>query len=153
MLSAATWVDSLSSGSGEAVIRDTAALGARVKELRLSRGWDQAELAERARVSRGYVSRLENGANPNPKVYDLEQVAQGLEISLHHLLASDEPMDLPAFRAELEALLGRESTIGESILQRAARRPERDRRVLLEVVSQLVDTFPALERTQSDPSG
>ena len=43
-----------------------AALGARIRELREMRGLTQAELAERAELSRIYIQSLERGARQSP---------------------------------------------------------------------------------------
>jgi transcriptional regulator with XRE-family HTH domain len=45
------------------VIGTTAALGAAVKARRLELGWSQAKLADRLRVQRQWVIRLEGGAD------------------------------------------------------------------------------------------
>jgi transcriptional regulator with XRE-family HTH domain len=51
-------------------------LGAAVKEARLKRGFTQAELARRAKVSRRHAAALENGANVGALV--IIRVAQAL---------------------------------------------------------------------------
>lgn len=44
-------------------VRSARDLGAVVAEARQVRGWTQAELAERAGIERGYLSRIESGAS------------------------------------------------------------------------------------------
>lgn len=44
-------------------VRSARDLGAVVAEARQVRGWTQAELAERASIERGYLSRIESGAS------------------------------------------------------------------------------------------
>ena len=61
-------------------VREAAAV---VRELRESHGWTQAQLAERARVSRSFVADLEAGKATveASKLFDTFQ-AFGLEIAL-----------------------------------------------------------------------
>ncbi|MGE3193924.1 MAG: helix-turn-helix domain-containing protein [Microbacteriaceae bacterium] len=61
-------------------VREAAAV---VRELRMQRGWTQAELAVRARVSRSFVAELETGKSTleAAKLFDVFQ-AFGLEIAL-----------------------------------------------------------------------
>lgn len=57
-------------------------LSARREELRL----DQEAVAERARLSRAYISRLERGIVPNPKIGDLLQISDALQLSITDLV-------------------------------------------------------------------
>lgn len=66
---------------------DIAELGRRLAKRRADLDLDQDEVAERAGVSRAYVSRLERGIVPQPKVTDLSAVADALNLSLAELLA------------------------------------------------------------------
>lgn len=61
-------------------VREAAAV---VRELRMERRWTQAELANRARVSRSFVAELETGKSTleAAKLFDVFQ-AFGLEIAL-----------------------------------------------------------------------
>ena len=47
---------------------------------------EQTEVAERAGLSRAYVSRLEKGIVPNPKLFDLARVAGVLDLPLSELI-------------------------------------------------------------------
>lgn len=64
-------------------------LGKRVVNLRQARQMEQADVAEAAKLSRSYVSRLENGLIANPKVFDLEQIAAAIGVSLAELVAPE----------------------------------------------------------------
>lgn len=68
---------------------DRTMLGKRVVNLRQGRQMEQADVAEAAKLSRSYVSRLENGLIANPKVFDLEQIAAALGVSLAELVAPE----------------------------------------------------------------
>lgn len=66
-----------------------------LKRLREARRLTQTELAERAGLSQGYIAKLEPPNRPgeykashqtNPSLAVLTQLAQGLNISIEHLL-------------------------------------------------------------------
>lgn len=61
-------------------------LGARVRELRVLKHWDQRRLASEAVVSPSYVSKLERGEVANPKVLDIESIAIALGTTAADLL-------------------------------------------------------------------
>lgn len=62
------------------------ALGKHVKELRDLKGWDQGELASRAKIDRTLVSRIESGHTPNPGVRVLKGLARALGCSIDYLV-------------------------------------------------------------------
>jgi transcriptional regulator with XRE-family HTH domain len=62
------------------------AVGVRVAELRLLRGWPQSVLAERAGMGRPNVARLERGIHV-PSLSVLRDVAHALGFDLASLLA------------------------------------------------------------------
>lgn len=66
---------------------DIPALARHIKGLRERRGLDQDTVADRANVSVAYVSRLERGVVPNPKLLDLEKIARALEVPVSHLVS------------------------------------------------------------------
>lgn len=67
-----------------------------IQELRMGKGWSQAELAKRARVSRFTVMRIENGRMVDGKLEPvgsidldvLEKLAKALGVSPGALIAS-----------------------------------------------------------------
>lgn len=61
-------------------------LGAMVKRLRDSKGWTQAELAKRAKVSRPYITMLESGQRKSISVAVLERLAKALGVPVTELL-------------------------------------------------------------------
>lgn len=65
---------------------DVAEIGRRLAARRERLGLDQEAVADRAGLSRPYISRLERGIVPNPKLLDLEQVASALELPLNDLV-------------------------------------------------------------------
>lgn len=82
-------------------------LGRRVARLRRERGWTQPDLAHRAGVSIGTISRLERGAHEG-RAHTIRQVAAALEVPVADLLP---PPELPANGASqldrIEATLDR----------------------------------------------
>lgn len=67
-------------------------LGARIRTLRLARGWSQEELGERANLDRTYVSGVERGVR-NPTVTVLEALANGLNVHIAALFNTNEEVD------------------------------------------------------------
>lgn len=64
-------------------------MGKRLQNLRTSRGWTQPKLAKKARVSRAYVSELENAKRPRPGFITLGRVAAALGVPLSQLTGID----------------------------------------------------------------
>lgn len=65
---------------------------ARLRELRASRGFTQAELASQAKTTTSYVGRLESGAVA-PGIDLLERLASALGTSSHELLPVEDAPD------------------------------------------------------------
>lgn len=83
---------------------DVDAIGLRAQRRREILGLEQPDVAERAGMSRAYISRLENGAVKSPKLGDLASVAQALELSLDTLIYGTAPpssSDIPAVFSKL----------------------------------------------------
>lgn len=86
---------------------DTREMGQRLLARRRTLGLQQEEVAERAGRSRAYVSRLERGLVPSPKLQDLQAIAGALEVGLSAVTGHHNPNGEPrlgALRAELEWL-------------------------------------------------
>jgi transcriptional regulator with XRE-family HTH domain len=62
-----------------------AALGLRMRVVRVARGWTQEQLADAAGLDRTYVTRLERGLHA-PTVVTVWRVARALEVSFAELL-------------------------------------------------------------------
>ena len=65
---------------------DIDSLATRVKELRESKNWNQAQLAEKAGVTRSQVTRLESGETRNINLSFLIALAKAFNVSTDYLL-------------------------------------------------------------------
>jgi transcriptional regulator with XRE-family HTH domain len=78
--------------------------GARLRELRNSRGMTQAELATKAHVTASYVWRLESGGAA-PGIDLVDRLAVALGTTAAELLPASEPPDnLPVLREQARKL-------------------------------------------------
>src|SRR5690349_17547072 len=68
-------------------------LGARIRALRLARGWTQAQRADRAQVSATYISMLERGRDVHPTAPALGRLAVALDVRLADLVAVSPPLE------------------------------------------------------------
>lgn len=65
-------------------------LGKKIKQLRLQRGISLSDLAERADVSKSYLSTIERDIQKNPSIQFLEKIADVLGISVLQLIGTEE---------------------------------------------------------------
>ena len=56
-------------------------IGQRIVDLRIKKGWTQAELARAVGKDRQAIEKLENG-KVNPTLYSLFEVAKALDVSV-----------------------------------------------------------------------
>jgi transcriptional regulator with XRE-family HTH domain len=61
-------------------------LGAAVKRLRRERGWTQAQLGRRARLSQAHVSEIESGVRANPTARVVQKLARAFGVPVGELL-------------------------------------------------------------------
>jgi putative transcriptional regulator len=67
---------------------DRGRIGPRLRQLRIDAGLTQAELAERAGVADGTISRLERGRLRDPSAQLVGKLADGLGVGVEQLLRS-----------------------------------------------------------------
>jgi transcriptional regulator with XRE-family HTH domain len=103
---------------------DLARLGARIRSLRTARGMPLTELAERASISKGYVSQLEGGSGANPTLDVLMRIAEALDVTIADLIHA--PKAKPAVELPKALPPGLEELVKE---YRAAGRPLDDETV------------------------
>ncbi|WP_059170866.1 helix-turn-helix domain-containing protein [Bacillus sp. FJAT-27445] len=61
-------------------------VGARIKELRIKKGYSISELAKRSVVSKSYLSQIERGLHKNPSLQVLNKLAKTLGTTIEVLL-------------------------------------------------------------------
>lgn len=57
-----------------------------IKKLRKKHEWSQEELAKKAEITYSTLIKIESGANKNPTIKTLKQIANALKISLDKLV-------------------------------------------------------------------
>ena len=70
-------------------------LGAKIRELRLRRGWDQEEVAYRAKLAGSTLSKIECGRH-SPRLDTLEAIAEALDVSVADLLVARSQLAVAA---------------------------------------------------------
>ena len=65
-------------------------VGKRVQQLRLKKGMSLSELAERAGVSKSYLSTIERDVQSNPSIQFLEKIASVLNVQTDTFLQPDD---------------------------------------------------------------
>lgn len=105
------------------VTLDIDAIGDRASARREELHLEQEEVAEKAGMSRAYISRLENGGVRNPKVVDLAAVAAALGLSLDRLIYGHASGDADA---DLSSLLTSmlDPEVGSLMAKTARKYPE-----------------------------
>ena len=66
-------------------------LGRKIRDLRLRRGMTVQQLAEASRLSKGFISQVENDRT-SPSLATLRDLAAALETSVAYLVVEEEPM-------------------------------------------------------------
>jgi len=97
-------------------------VGARLKQLRLSRGISQRELAKRAGVTNSTVSLVEQN-NVSPSVSSLKKILDALSVSISAFFAGDELSQPQSFYRQGELTEIGDGTLSWQLV--AARRPAR----------------------------
>jgi transcriptional regulator with XRE-family HTH domain len=127
------------------MIRDMAAVGARIKGLREAHRLEQIDLADAAGMSRAYISRLENGGILNPKVHDLSRVAAVLGTSLSYLLG--EEAGGAAIRAALTPVLGpQQAELLEDVVEEIRDWSPEDQAFIVDLISSQTFNWPHRRR-------
>ncbi|WP_099158024.1 helix-turn-helix domain-containing protein [Virgibacillus ndiopensis] len=65
-------------------------IGERLRKLRQERGYSLSELAERADVSKSYLSYLERDVKNNPSLQFISKIADTLDVSVEYLLGNEQ---------------------------------------------------------------
>jgi transcriptional regulator with XRE-family HTH domain len=65
--------------------KESAKLGFNLKKIRTQKGISQGDIARELKVSRGFISTIENGKT-NPTLSTIAKIAKALGISINELL-------------------------------------------------------------------
>lgn len=125
---------------------DAQELAQKVSHRRTELGLSQQTLADRARISRNYVSLIERGEAANVSTAVLEQLATALQLAVADLLGSASRPSSTQFPPALWELALHEGLSAE-IVERLARLPRRGRepetveewRTLYNAIRQYID--------------
>ena len=87
-------------------------IGAKIKALRAERQITLPDLADKAKLSKGLLSKIENSEDSNPSLDTLFKLAEALGITLSNLLETEKvqlkrivPSETPAWQKGLVAYL------------------------------------------------
>jgi len=80
---------------------DLVSLGQKIARLRETRGFSSGSLAERIGISRGYLSRVENGRQV-PSIVILDAIGQFFEVGLDYFFAGDSNGHVAVQRAVVD---------------------------------------------------
>ncbi|MDR4216133.1 helix-turn-helix domain-containing protein [Priestia megaterium] len=61
-------------------------IGEKIHKIRKKKGLTLSELAERANMSKSYLSNIERNLNDNPSIQVVERIAAVLNVDLHTLI-------------------------------------------------------------------
>ncbi|WJN45969.1 helix-turn-helix transcriptional regulator [Priestia aryabhattai] len=61
-------------------------IGDRIKDMRLQKRYSITRLAEKAQISKSYLSQIEKGSNSNPSLQMLHKIAASLGTSVDYLI-------------------------------------------------------------------
>ena len=79
-------------------------IGKNIYRIRKQRGLTLSELAEKALISKSYLSNIERNLNQNPSIQVMEKIAGVLHVDLRRLLKHEEELDketVPPVEGEL----------------------------------------------------
>ncbi len=99
------------------------AIGSRVKQERLARGWTLDQLAEAAGVSRRMIVNVEQGA-ANPSIGTLLRISDALGVGLPALVESPRPKPVKITRSGEGATLWSSEQGGQGILMAGTESPD-----------------------------
>jgi transcriptional regulator with XRE-family HTH domain len=83
-----------------------AVVGQRIKDRRTELGWTQEQLAQKAGISKSFLSELENGKR-SVSADNLLDLARALSVSLDYLMTGREKEEANAAEVQIPALLAK----------------------------------------------
>jgi transcriptional regulator with XRE-family HTH domain len=100
---------------------DIKGIPARIREIRLRRGWSQRMLDHKSGSSAGYTTKVENGQIPNPGIVNLQNLCRALQVPISWVLMENESAQSglpPLIYPELEDITASLAAIHEHDPQR-----------------------------------
>ncbi|MCM3568222.1 helix-turn-helix domain-containing protein [Neobacillus mesonae] len=64
-------------------------IGNNIQEIRKSRGLTLSELADRANISKSYLSNIERNLNRNPSIQVIKKIASVLDVDLKAIISAN----------------------------------------------------------------
>lgn len=64
-------------------------IGNNIKRIRLRKGMTLSDLAERAQISKSYLSSIERDLNQNPSIHIIEKIASVLVVDFRTIIGSE----------------------------------------------------------------
>lgn len=92
----------------------TYTLGAKLREMRLSKKWTLNELSQRSGLSISHISSLERGTRTKPSMEVVRKLANALQIPVHYL-HDDDTIDKDMY-SEADRILSRFSPDTQAFL-------------------------------------
>jgi XRE family transcriptional regulator, master regulator for biofilm formation len=75
-------------------------IGQNIYKIRKQRGFTLSELAEKASISKSYLSNIERNVNQNPSIQLLEKLANVLDVDMNTLLTMEIKTERPCLETE-----------------------------------------------------
>ncbi|WP_249869461.1 helix-turn-helix domain-containing protein [Oceanobacillus saliphilus] len=75
-------------------------IGENIKRIRKELGITLSECAQRANISKSYLSNIERNLNRNPSVLIIEKIAGVLNVDIHKLIGSEDEQNEQAITGE-----------------------------------------------------
>jgi XRE family transcriptional regulator of biofilm formation len=72
-------------------------IGKNIQEIRKKKGLTLSELAERASISKSYLSNIERDINQNPSIHIIKKLATVLDVDLNALLKTDNNEEITQY--------------------------------------------------------
>lgn len=92
-------------------------IGARIKELRKNKGWNQSELGEKINLSFSGVSLIEADKN-SPSIDVILKLSEIFEVSADYLLSGkEEPTGISAEEKEILSVLREDKAMTNAVME------------------------------------
>ncbi len=70
-------------------------IGEAIKQVRKGKGISQGTIEAKTGIQRGYLSKIENGHNDNPKFKTLYKISEALKVKLSDIIGMVDTVDIP----------------------------------------------------------